>query len=78
MVQAIAPEAGPEPDQSVVEAAEAKHVSLAGELGLPLGHEVFSLWRLIDPLGSGAFSKVWPSTHPPPLLSPDRPSALSP
>ena len=39
-------------------AVEAKHVALAGELGLPLDHDVFSLWRLTDPLGSGAFSKV--------------------
>lgn len=57
-MQAIAPEAPTEADQSPGPAAEAKHIELAGELGLPLDHEAFSLWRLAEPLGSGAFSKV--------------------
>eukprot|EP00892_Ulva_mutabilis_P001085 jgi/Ulvmu1/10978/UM007_0157.1 len=59
---AIAPEATPQEEQGAAPAAKAKHIELAGELGLPLDHEAFSLWRLAEPLGSGAFSKVYLSS----------------
>jgi hypothetical protein len=54
---------GMAPDVPADARSDARHAALATEVGVPVEHEAFVLWRLSEHLGAGAFSKVRPTTR---------------